>query len=1404
MIAIRVLRLTKLEPLQKMYRQEMTRDNVAVDPVTIVIKECISLSTSMRKYAKYSVQSGVAALLGGGSDIFINQDASLAGTFNNLAASKTKDPLLSGLIQLRLMLNHKDNLEDVDALTVLQPFLLVISTASTSGYITSLALDSLQKFFAFGIINESSKNHVAAYRQTINSLTHCKFEGTEHLSDDSVLLKVLVLIESIIASPSGEILSDSCVYDVLQTVMSLACNKRRTDVLRKAAEMSMLSITVKIFDKLKKLDSSKQHIFINDQDFSKNVLKDDNIGAEGSSDIDSVENGNFTASSESQNLESDYGLAVIKDYMDILVSLLLPENQHKQNNSTKVFGLHLLNTAIELAGDKFPQHPQLFSLVADPICKNILYIIQNSDKLSLLQAALQLFTNLTIILGDHLSLQIEFTINTIFSILLDSNVSDETKPRPAVVKELLIEQISILWTRSPSFFTAVFINFDCSLERSDLAIEFLMALTKLSLPESALTTSDSVPPICLEGLISVVDDMHDHFLKAGVQEFVPEELGTLNKRNLKTEFIKCAEEFNKKPKKGIPLLIEKGFISSNSEDEIAKFLFDNNARLNKKTIGEFIAAPEKVGLLAKFIGMFDFTGLRIDEAIRALLTKFRLPGESQQIERVVEQFSAKYVEDQHYNPERDGLEIEGDYSTIQPDADSVFVLSYSVIILNTDFYNPQVKKHMTFEDYTLNLKGCNNQKDFPLWYLDKVYCSIRDKEIVMPEEHHGSERWFDDSWNNLIAATTVVTEAHEVSKCESYVQSLGPNQLIQFDKAIFESVGSSIIETLFKIFEVASDDHIATRMLTTLDKCSNLASLFELGDIYNDVITTMAKFTTLTGERKPVDDVYVDEIPVVQIDVEDSKESIAVSNVAILLGNDFKAQLSTVVLFRILRQNTNVALITEVTWNKIIDMLLSLYENMLITPDIFPDLQVRLKLPNLPKCKPEVLINRSNSSRGLLSTFASYLKGDEEPTDEEIQASTKAMECIKTANISASLFGNDKNVNDTLIKLLLEHIKTEVNDDNKRFFEPELLFLMELSVSLFLFCKNDAVLGKFLLDKLSSICQNVSLSKNVIVRIISYKILIISILENPEYVVKLINEQLLTKNEVFDNSFFKSQAGANVLQRLLDLAEILNYQGVLLHDQGFWKLLRKYAALGTPSNQVYVFLDTSVMKKKNMIDDVNFMWVLGLFDEMSSVGAVGSQWEEQYNNLVKTGHKVDKENPYQEIVELSLKSINLTTHLLNTKPTVSKSEIIAIIQALSHQCLNPCFQLRSYALSSLENLLLKLLEPFVDNVISVIALIEMGLYPLTNEVDADSRKAVPLQNFLSLLSKLYLHYLSLEKTDNETYLKVLSIFNKHVDDGKVEEQLQDMITKKREIEKKQGTPSTDAESVPAEPTPVSK
>ena len=65
----------------------------------------------------------------------------------------------------------------------------------------------------------------------------------------------------------------------------------------------------------------------------------------------------------------------------------------------------------------------------------------------------------------------------------------------------------------------------------------------------------------------------------------------------------------------------------------------------------------------------DFSGKRIDEALRILLESFRLPGESQQIERVMNSFASVYFAS---NP------------TDVANEDAAFILAYSIIMLNTD------------------------------------------------------------------------------------------------------------------------------------------------------------------------------------------------------------------------------------------------------------------------------------------------------------------------------------------------------------------------------------------------------------------------------------------------------------------------------------------------------------------------------------------------------------------------------------------------------------------------------------------------------------------------------------------------------------------------------------------------
>lgn len=62
--------------------------------------------------------------------------------------------------------------------------------------------------------------------QIVSSLTHCRFEAAEQSSDDAVLLRVLRLLEKLMESSLAILLPDDSVSEIVQTSLSLACNKR--------------------------------------------------------------------------------------------------------------------------------------------------------------------------------------------------------------------------------------------------------------------------------------------------------------------------------------------------------------------------------------------------------------------------------------------------------------------------------------------------------------------------------------------------------------------------------------------------------------------------------------------------------------------------------------------------------------------------------------------------------------------------------------------------------------------------------------------------------------------------------------------------------------------------------------------------------------------------------------------------------------------------------------------------------------------------------------------------------------------------------------------------------------------------------------------------------------------------
>ena len=78
-----------------------------------------------------------------------------------------------------------------------------------------------------------------------------------------------------------------------------------------------------------------------------------------------------------------------------------------------------------------------------------------------------------------------------------------------------------------------------------------------------------------------------------------------------------------------------------------------------------------------------------------------MPGEAQKIERLMEIFSHRYVV---CNPDMAGK---------LSNTDSIFILAFAIILLNTDLHTPNLKqeKRMKVEDFVRNLRGIDDGSD---------------------------------------------------------------------------------------------------------------------------------------------------------------------------------------------------------------------------------------------------------------------------------------------------------------------------------------------------------------------------------------------------------------------------------------------------------------------------------------------------------------------------------------------------------------------------------------------------------------------------------------------------------------------------------------------------------------------
>ncbi|XP_048864530.1 IQ motif and SEC7 domain-containing protein 3-like isoform X1 [Brienomyrus brachyistius] len=185
--------------------------------------------------------------------------------------------------------------------------------------------------------------------------------------------------------------------------------------------------------------------------------------------------------------------------------------------------------------------------------------------------------------------------------------------------------------------------------------------------------------------------------------------------------------FNLNPDRGVQFLVARGFIPD-TPIGVAHFLLQRKG-LSRQMIGEFLGNSKKQfnkDILDCVVDEMDFSGMELDEALRKFQAHIRVQGEAQKVERLIEAFSQRYcmcnsdVVQKFHNP------------------DTIFILAFAIILLNTDMYSPSVKadRKMLLEDFIRNLRaGVDDGVDIPRDMVAGIYERIQQRELRSNEDH---------------------------------------------------------------------------------------------------------------------------------------------------------------------------------------------------------------------------------------------------------------------------------------------------------------------------------------------------------------------------------------------------------------------------------------------------------------------------------------------------------------------------------------------------------------------------------------------------------------------------------------------------------------------------------------------
>jgi brefeldin A-inhibited guanine nucleotide-exchange protein len=320
-------------------------------------------------------------------------------------------------------------------------------------------------------------------------------------------------------------------------------------------------------------------------------------------------------------------------------------------------------------------------------------------------------------------------------------------------------------------------------------------------------------------------------------------------------------KFNLSPKKGLQYLCSVGQLEMTPES-VALFLKNYQDRLDKAAVGEYLGREREyengfcLKVLHEYVELMDFTGMAFDLAIRYFLSGFRLPGEAQKIDRLMEKFAERY-----YIQNRDTF----------ASADMAFILAFSTIMLQTNLHNPAIRedKRMTKEQFIKQNKGISSDGELS----DDMLCEIYDRIAAQPIEITQSDKFkqkpkkddnfavfqpstdkrrkeaFNDERKEMVRASEAMFK-QKSTRGSVYIRNVNSMSDEAYARPMFDVVWAPILGVLSQILETSDDQVTVDLCLISFQYAIRLACRLEFSTARNTFVNAIAKFTALDSVRE--------------------------------------------------------------------------------------------------------------------------------------------------------------------------------------------------------------------------------------------------------------------------------------------------------------------------------------------------------------------------------------------------------------------------------------------------------------------------------------------------------------------------------------------------------------------------